>query len=103
MAKVKFNSIVSGMSGKVGNMVFRQLANGKTVVSARPNTSRVKLSEAQAAQRQRFKEAATYAKSALEDPEVCLIYEKMAVGTHLTPYNMAIADYLNGNNLLAKK
>lgn len=53
--------------------------------------------------RQRFKEAAAYAKVALEDPEVCVVYEKMAVGTHLTPYNMAVTDYLNGNNLLVKK
>ena len=103
MAKIKFDPTIMGMSGKLGNVVFRQLANGETVVSARPKKSKAKPSQAQNAHRQRFKEAAAYAKSALEDPEVCVVYEKMAVGTHLTPYNIAVTDYLNGNNLLAKK
>ena len=40
MAKVKNNPIIEGISGSIGEMVFRQLPNGETWVSGKPDFSR---------------------------------------------------------------
>jgi hypothetical protein len=100
MAKIKLNPMINGLSGKVGNMIFRRLANGEVSVSLAPARSQAKPSESQTAHRQRFKQAAAYAKAALADPETRAYYEAAAAGSHKTPYNLALSDYLKGKNPL---
>ncbi len=39
MAKVVRNPVVQGISGAVGNLVFRQMPDGSTYVSAKPDFS----------------------------------------------------------------
>lgn len=52
---------------------------------------------------ERFKGATEYAKAAMADPDVRAVYEDMAARERKGPYAMAFSDYLNGNDLLAKK
>jgi hypothetical protein len=40
MAKIKKNSFLQGLNGSVGEMVFRQMPDGSTRVSAKPNNKR---------------------------------------------------------------
>ncbi len=97
MAKVELNPLFGRVSGKVGNVIFRQMANGTVSVSPAPARSMAKPSEAQKAHRQRFKEAAAYARAVLADPELRARYEAEARPGE-TPYNLALADYLKNRN-----
>ena len=55
MAKIKLDPLFAGISGKIGNVVFKKSSNGEVILSKCPDMSRVKWSEAQKAQRERFK------------------------------------------------
>jgi hypothetical protein len=101
MAKVKLNQIVIDVRGKVGEFVFRRTHTGEIILSKSPDMSNVKWSEAQAAHRQRFKEAIAYAKAAMADPQVRAIYEKLAAEQNKRPFDTAVSDYFKGNNLLS--
>jgi hypothetical protein len=100
MAKIILNPLIEGMSGKFGNVVFRSTPGG-VVVSKRPARSSVKPSEAQMAQRQRFKEAVAYARQALSDPNLSSLYQQAAAEQKRRPFDVAVSDFLNGRNLLA--
>lgn len=88
MAKVKKNVVVRGVSGKVGELVFRQLRDGSTVVAVKQDFSRRKFSKAQVAHQARMKEAALYGKEAQYHP----VYVALAEKSTLTGYNWAFAD-----------
>jgi hypothetical protein len=103
MAKVKLNAKIKEIKGMLGDVVFRVSPSGKIIVSKRPDMSNVKWSKAQKAQRQRFKQAAEYAKTALADPEVRAVYEKRAATEQRLPYRMALSDYFKGIDLLSKR
>ena len=93
MAKVRRNLIVRGLSGKIGSdLVFRQMANGQTIVQARPDFSKRVLSKDQKAHHEKFKAAAAYArKASCSQP----IYAKLAKGTVKNAYNIALGDWFN--------
>ena len=91
------------MDGKMGDVVFKPSPTGETIMTKVPDISKVKWSEAQKQQRERFKLASAYAKAALADPEVRAIYEKKAAKARKSPWNMARSDYFKGKDLLAKK
>jgi hypothetical protein len=103
MLKVKLNPIIQAISGKLGDIVFRGSRTGKITIAKRPDVSRVVASEARLAQRERFKQAIEYARAAMAEREVRTVYENMAAKEHQGPYAMAFCDYLDGNDLLAKK
>ena len=65
--------------------------------------SKVEWSPAQIAQRERLTQANAYAKAAMADPKVRMIYEKMAKKKKRQPYRIAVSDYCNGKNLFTKK
>ena len=92
MAKVKNNAIVEGISGSIGGMVFRQLPNGETWVSGKPDFSRRKFSQGQKSHQSRFQEAAAYAREAAKTHP---IYAQLAAGTVKSPYNWALSDWFN--------
>ena len=104
MAKAKLNPILELITGKIGNLVFRRAHTGKLSVIYRPDMSRVKWSSTQKAHRARFKAAVLYAKLAMKDPTVRSLYEQMAAEkkNNKRPFDMAVSDYFNGNNLLSK-
>jgi hypothetical protein len=103
MAKVKLDPLFAGISGKIGNVVFKKSANGDVIVSKCPDMSRVKWSEAQKAHRQRFKLANEYAKAALADPDVRALYEELAAKEGKGAFATARSDYFKGKDLLSKK
>ena len=99
MAKQKNNVVTHGLSGTVGGMlVFRQTATG-TVIQSLPRVSG-KSTEAQRAQRRRFQRAVLYGKAAPADPNMQQGY--VAAAAHrkdLTPYNVAVADFLHAPDI----
>jgi hypothetical protein len=92
MAKVAKNVIVRGISGSIGNLVFRQMKDGSTWVSATPNFSNRKFSRRQKDHQSRFKQAASYARGAAKAQT---IYAELAKGTTRNAYNIALSDWFN--------
>ena len=92
MAKVKHNKFTEGLSGKFGNIVFRQMQDGTTVVAAAPDFSNRVFSEGQLANQSRFQRAVAYARAASRTNP---IYAQRAAGTTKTAYNLALADWYN--------
>jgi len=62
MAKVKKNVVVRGVSGKVGELVFRQFKDGRTVVAVKQDFSHRTFSEGQLAHQARMRDASAYGK-----------------------------------------
>lgn len=93
MAKVKNSVLFEGISGTLGKtLVFRQMADGRTIVSTRPDFSKRIFSEQQLAHQSRFQEAAAYACQAAKNQP---IYAQLAKGTSKTAYNLALSDWFN--------
>jgi hypothetical protein len=90
MAKVRNNPVIQGISGKIGNLVFKQLPDGSTIVTARVVLHNKKWSEAQLAHQARMKEATLYGKGAQYHP----VYVGLAEKSTLTGYNWAVADWM---------
>jgi hypothetical protein len=95
MAKQERNIVTQGMSGKIGGIVFRQVA-GKTIISQAPEKSKTEPTEKQQKQQEEFQEATVYAKIAVVQEETKELYAKAAKKKKgLSAYNVAVADYLN--------
>ena len=93
MAKVRNNVMVRGLSGSFGDqMVIKIDKAGRTIVSNKPefNENR-QFTEAQLAQQEAFREAVVYAKDAKTEE----VYVQKAEGTPMSPYNVALADWLH--------
>jgi hypothetical protein len=103
MAKVTLPPWITGIKGKVGDVVFRVSKNGETFVSRSPDMSAVEWSPAQQEQRRRFKAATAYAQAAMADPDARAVYEKQAAEQNRQPFRVALSDYLKGNDLLSGK
>jgi hypothetical protein len=93
MAKVRKNIIIEGISGKLGGqLVFRNLKDGRTIVATVPDFSKRVLSTDQKAHHSKVKAAAAYAKIAqFNEP----LYAQLKEGTTLTAYNIAFGDYFH--------
>ena len=93
MPKVKNNVIVRGLSGILGGqIVFRQMRDGRTIAAAPPDFSHRVLSKDQKAHHSKFKEGTAYAKEAAKTNP---IYAQLAAGTTKTAYNVALADFFH--------
>jgi len=90
MAKVKKNSVFDGLRGKVGGMVFRQMPDGSTVASAKPDFSERVDSPAQKEGQGRFKLAQAYASQAKDWP----FYVEYARRNKDRAYTLAISDWM---------
>ena len=102
MAHLANNSPLHGMTGRVGNLVFkfyRHLNNGKgkVVVTRDPDMSGVKASPLQKLQREVFAEAVAYARNVKRDPEKKAAYEKMRKEGQ-TIFNAALSNYMKKKN-----
>ena len=102
MAKVILNPLINQVYGKLDKHVFRRTSTGGTAVIKLADMSNVQWSEAQKAQRQRFKAAAAYAKAALADPQVRARYEERAATLNKRPRDLAVSDFFKGKNSLEK-
>ena len=103
MAKVRLHALIEEINGTLYDVVFKRSPNGDLIVSKRPDMSRVVWSEAQMAQRARFKQAVAYARAALAEPKLRARYEKRAKQQSKRAWDVAIADYFAGKDLLSKK
>jgi hypothetical protein len=93
MTKVRFHGPIAGFSGAMGEMVFADnKEKNRTVAYMKPNHP---LSEAQLNHRERFSEAAAYAKSALADPVRRELYLTVAQERDIPAFSLAVGDYLN--------
>ncbi|HSA99905.1 MAG TPA: hypothetical protein VLE49_04590 [Anaerolineales bacterium] len=93
MAKAKRNMVVRGISGTVGkDLVFRQMRDGSTIVSGKPDFSHRVFSHGQLTHQSRFQQAAAYARAAAKTNP---IYTELAQGTTKTAYNIALSDWFN--------
>ena len=91
------------LRGKIARIIYRRTRNGGVSAYAAPDMSGVVWSKAQKAHRQRFKCAVAYAKLASRHPDLRPIYMKMAARSKRSkgrPYEMALSDYFQGNDLL---
>ena len=92
MAKVKNNVVVQGISGGIKELVFRQMPDGSTYVSGKPDFSRRKFSKGQKDHQSRFQQAVAYAREAAKAQP---IYAELAAGTIKSTYNFALSDWFN--------
>ncbi len=99
MGESKNNLATEGLSGQVGNLVFRRRkGDGKVFVSVHPSARQGVPSEAQQQVNSRFQEAVIYGKSVIADPDKKALYgEKAAVGQ--SAYNVAVADYFSAPDI----
>ena len=103
MNKIKLNPMIEEMRGSFGNLVLRQSVSGRIFASHKPDMSNVVWSEAQTAQRARFRAATAYARAAMADERVSAIYAAEAAEQGKRPFHLAVSDYFKGRNLLDGK
>jgi hypothetical protein len=98
MAIVKLNDLTEGLSGAIGNLVFRQL-RGKTVLSGKANSTK-KQSLQQLENRNKFKRASTHVKFAMRNAELKEYYADKAAELKLpNAYTAALKEYLRNGKL----
>ena len=99
MTKVILSGTIKGLRGRIGNLIFRQMPNGTTVVSQAPpkknrrekKRAKLKRSPKQQAHNNRFQDATWYAKKAQTQP----IYVDLAALRPMnTAYSLALGDYI---------
>ncbi len=95
MAIVTNNSILSGLSGKLGRALIFKVMGGKTIVSSYPKRVSSKPTDRQRITQNKFKNAAIWAKGILEDPLQKEHYQQQAVKLRLpNAYTAAITEYM---------
>lgn len=91
MAKANFGKFINGMRGKIGDLVYRLMPDGSTVVSRAPHKKKLNFSRKQKSHQDRFGQAASYARRAAQDQP---IYAELAAATTMkTAYNFALSDW----------
>ncbi len=93
MAKAR-NLILDGVSGKIGNSIVISQRSGQTIISQAPGKRTKEQSEAQKAHQVEFQQATIYGRSQMIDPASKAEYAAKA-GGFKSPYNVAVADFLN--------
>jgi hypothetical protein len=91
MAKVKRNPILEGLSGSLGDVVFRHTKNGKTIICKKPDFSNRQFSQDQLDHQDKVKLAAAYGVANKKNP----IYVQKAKDTDKNAYNIAFKDWFH--------
>ena len=99
MPRTKLNPLLQEISGSLAGITFRRMYGKQTIIK-KPDMSQVNWSPAQAAHRQRFKEAVAYARTALADPQIRARYDESAAQKGKRAFDLAVSDYFKGENLL---
>ena len=89
-----------------GKIVYRLSHNGEVSAYPAPDMTGTEWSPAQKAQRRRMARATAYAKLAIQYPDIRQHYVEMAKQrkrNERRPFDMAVSDYCQGNDLLWKK
>jgi hypothetical protein len=99
MGESKNNLATEGLSGQVGNLVFRRRkGDGKVFVSAHPSPREGAPSDAQLKVNSKFQEAVIYGKSVVADPALKALYSEKATPGQ-SAYNIAVADYFSAPDI----
>ena len=93
MAKAKFGKFMNGLRGQIGDLIYRLMPDGSTVVNRAPQKKKIKFSKKQKSHQNRFSEAACYARQAAHDQPIYA--ELAAAATMKTAYNFALSDWFN--------
>jgi hypothetical protein len=94
MAKAKLSPMLELIRGQVGNIVFKRYGD-RVIISKKPVFKNRKFTKAQKNNQARFKDASTYGKMALANPELRKRYEQKAVETGKPILSLMIADFLH--------
>ncbi|MGA3013844.1 MAG: hypothetical protein ABSD71_07390 [Bacteroidales bacterium] len=86
------NQVTKFYHGRVGDIVLRWFG-GRSVMSKRPDCSKVVRSPAQLANQDRFRKAVKFGKAANKDPERHEFYRKRKKSNQ-SAYNAAVSDFL---------
>lgn len=94
---ILLNSVLfKHLSGKLGNVVFRQCGD-KTVVAKQPKVNKNRIiSPAEQAVRDNFKRCSRYAHSVMADPATKALYETRPRRKRQSPYEAAFRDAFHG-------
>lgn len=92
MAISKNNLVTHNLSGKVGNIIFKNYGS-KTIISRYPDMSKVVRTEKQIEILDQFRAAQAYAKNILSDPDKKLAFTK-TIPKGKSVYHSAISRYL---------
>ena len=93
MAISKSNIVVHSLTGMIGKELVFRYVNGKTIVSVRPDFSRVKWTKKQRKHRTRFRKAAAEAKAMAKNPEIREKY-KNDLKPGFTVYNLILKELM---------
>ncbi len=103
MAKVKLAPFIKEIHGTMDDMVFKRTPKGETIVTKKPDMSKVKWSKAQKNNRKHMSQAITDTQLALADPKVRAKYERKAKKLNRRAWNLALSDALLGKDLHSKR
>jgi hypothetical protein len=104
--KILLHPMFRWIRGKMGKIVYRLSHNGEISAYPAPDMSRIVWSPAQKAQRRRIARATAYGQLAIKDPEIRQYYVELAKQRKMDerrPFDVAVSDYYQGNDLLWKK
>ena len=104
--RILLHPMFEWIRGKMGNIVYRLSHNGEVSAYPTPDMSGVEWSPAQKAQRQRLARATAYAQLAIQYPDLRQTYVELAKRRKKNkrrPFDMAVSDYHDGNDLLWQK
>jgi len=105
MTRVILNGTIKGLSGRLGNLIFRQMPDGTTVVTqAKPKKNsrqkrraKERRSDRQKAHNERFSDASSYGKVYQTNP----VYIQLAKVTPMhTAYNFAVSEWWHAPEIL---
>ena len=83
------------LSGIFGESVSVRKVNGRIIITNRPKRKRGKPTEKVLAQQRTFREATSYAKTAIANPEVHALFATGRKGKHESSYTVARRDFMN--------
>ena len=98
MAISKNNVVTDSLSGKVGNIIFKNYGD-KTVISKYPDMSKVKKTAKQLQNQDLFSRAHHYAKRVITDPVKKLAFSKTIPKGKMV-YHAAVSKYLKENKIV---
>ncbi len=93
MAKITFTPGWSHVHGHVGTFIYKE-QQGRNILAEKPDQVHQPNTPAQQQQREKFSQAATYAKSALANPQVRPVYAAKARADRSNPFAEAVKDWM---------
>ena len=92
MTCLKVNPIIEGMSGKMGELVFKRYGD-EVIIARAPDMSQRTFSPGQLAVQERFRKATQYGKLVMADPVSRAVYEAAAQADGVPIFALTVADY----------